>query len=295
MTNGEDVLAGEVALPPVIKVRVLNNGDVVYRINSAGIRLTCRYSPAYIKEQISRLIDDKFSAALREKKLDHELFIPGSGLKLAVEAKHGRITPIGEGRYTDEEIEQEKIEYVKESYRYFDEKFPRELSEVLGVFLLKVTTAAVANMSREGMLGLSANSKAGLIDAVFEELKRKFKQDWEATKRGNPNFVLKWPKERIIEFGKIHNRLLKELQGALTWTAPSEPRFVTSRRKALTGTAARKRPKKITLSTIPFPSPSTITACPPSTSFRPTARSGTAAPPRNGTSRCRSRSTSVIH
>jgi hypothetical protein len=64
------------------------------------------------------------------------------------------------------------------------------------------------------MLRLTGNSRAGLIDDVFEELKRKFKKDWAATRRGNPTFVLEWPEERIVEFGKAYNRLLTALQGA---------------------------------------------------------------------------------
>jgi hypothetical protein len=204
----------EPTLPPGVRLRVLPSGDLIYRVEAAGVKITCRYSPAAIKEQIGKLIDAKFEAARSGGKTEPDVFLPGAGLSLVIEAKHEHIAQIEEGRHTAEEVEREKARYAEESYRHFSENFPRELLELPGVFLLKVTTATVAYMSREGMLRLTGNSRAGLIDDVFEELKRKFKKDWVATRRGNPTFVLEWPEERIIEFGKTYNRLLAALQGA---------------------------------------------------------------------------------
>src|ERR1051326_3205798 len=202
------------SLPPGVRLRVLPSGDLVYRVEAAGVKLTCRYSPVAIKEQIGKLIDTKFEAARPGGRTDSVVFLPGAGLSLVIEAKHEHIAPVEEGRHTAEEVEREKVRYAEESYRHFSENFPRELLELPGVFLLKVTTATVAYMSREGMLRLTGNSRTGLIDDVFEELKRKFKKDWAATRRGNPTFVLEWPEERIVEFGKAYNRLLTALQGA---------------------------------------------------------------------------------
>jgi hypothetical protein len=201
-------------LPDGIKVRKLQDGSLLFTIETDVALITCQYNVKHIEKRLKERVEDLFERARKGRVADRSAGVPdfliplGPNYKMLVEVKGRNVRSFDETKYSKLKLSKEAERYVEHALELFLSSFQLELRELPSIFLIKMMAITLGHLDQSGILR-TKERVTKIVNEIYNELLKDFKDRWDTPDKGRPK---KWPSDKSpTAFLKVYNKALRDL------------------------------------------------------------------------------------